>query len=492
MPKNVLLIQPRQTTGWQAHPKVSLPIGLLSVATPVHLAGYRVKIIDQRIEPEWRLHLKHELEKEPICVGISSMTGPQIRHALQVSKIAKEYANIPVVWGGVHPTLLPEQTLRNAYVDVIVQGEGEETFLELVQAFEEHGSPSTVKGVWYKDDGKARCTGHRPFADLNAQPPLAYHLVEPWRYVILKRGRKGLNFITSRGCPYQCTFCVNTPIHKRTWRFMDSKLAVERVREFVEAYRIEELAFSDMNFFTNMQRARDILNGILSENLNIVIPKLSVRADSLSAMSREDFSLMSRAGCRRVTVGIESGSSKIQQLLGKPIDIDHLLEVNQRLKPYPITPVYLFMMGMPTEMVQDLRDSVYLAMRLVEQNTRAVVRFSIYTPYPGTELYDVAMKCGLRVPKRLEDWIPFNYRNASANAPWLADEMRKLMEMIDFCSSFLGKRALAETYSGAGRFMMALRDVYEPLAKMRMKRFFYHFPLEWTIAKRLGLYGKQI
>jgi len=168
------------------------------------------------------------------------------------------------------------------------------------------------------------------------------------------------------------------------------------------------------------------------------------------------------------------------------------LEVNQRLKPYPITPVYLFMMGMPTEMVQDLRDSVYLAMRLVEQNTRAVVRFSIYTPYPGTELYDVAMKCGLRVPKRLEDWIPFNYRNASANAPWLADEMRKLMEMIDFCSSFLGKRALAETYSGAGRFMMALRDVYEPLAKMRMKRFFYHFPLEWTIAKRLGLYGKQI
>ena len=492
MSKNVLLIQPRQTMGWQAHSKVSLPIGLLSVATPVSLAGYNVRIIDQRVEPEWRSYLNIELENEPVCVGISSMTGPQIRYALQISKIVKEQGDIPVIWGGIHPSLLPEQTLRNEYVDIVVQGEGEETFLELVQALERHRSPSTVKGVWHKDDDKMMYTGDRPFSNLDSQPPLAYHLVEPWRYVALKRGAKRLNFVTSRGCPHQCTFCVNTPIHKRKWRCMDSELAVKRVKEFVETYRIGELGFSDMNFFTNMERARDILNGILSENINIAIPKFSVRVDSLSAMSREDFNLLVRAGCTRLTVGVESGSAKVQQLLGKRIDVGNLLEVNRRMKSYPVTPVYLFMMGMPTETIKDLRESVSLATRLVDENTRAAIRFSIYTPYPGTELYDVAVKHGLRVPERLEDWINFNYRNVSPNDPWLETEMRKLIEMIDFCSSFIGKRTFAETYVRPGRFMMALRDGYEPLAKMRLKKFIYHFPLEWTLAKRLGLYSKQI
>ena len=122
MSKRVVLVYPRIIKGWQAQPRVAIPMSLLCIATPVMDGGYDVKIIDQRVEPRWRSVLKEELRKDPICVGVSSMTGPQLRHALEISKIAKEYGNAPVIWGGIHPSLLPEQTLRNDNIDIVVQG----------------------------------------------------------------------------------------------------------------------------------------------------------------------------------------------------------------------------------------------------------------------------------------------------------------------------------------------------------------------------------
>ena len=151
MSKRVLLVYPHIIKGWQAQPRVEIPMGLLCIATAVVQEGYDVKIIDQRIEPRWRSMLERELREDPICVGISSMTGPQLRYALEISKIVKDYGNVPVVWGGIHPTILPDQTLRNEFIDFIVQGEGEETFLELVQALEGKKPLGTVKGICYKD-----------------------------------------------------------------------------------------------------------------------------------------------------------------------------------------------------------------------------------------------------------------------------------------------------------------------------------------------------
>lgn len=491
MSKRVVLVYPHLIKGWQAHPRAAIPMSLLCIATPVIDAGYDVKIIDQRVDPRWRSILEEELRKDPICVGVSSMTGPQLRHALEISKIAKQYGNAPVVWGGIHPSLLPEQTLRNENIDIIVQGEGDETFLELVQALEGNRPLSAVKGIWYKENGQTKNTGMRPFVDLNKQPPLPYHLVDPQHYTRTMFGIEHLNFFTSRGCPYQCTFCINTTFDKKKWRPMDPDLVVQRIKDFVRTYHAKGLVFNDSNFLFDLRRGRLILQGMIRENLDVLISKINIDIHTILKIEEEDFTLLQKAGCRRLPVAVESGSKKIQALLKKPVDIQRLLEVNRNLKKFDMVPVYLFMIGFPTETKEDLNESVSLALRLLDENPKADTSFNIYTPFPGTELFDVTVRHGLRVPERIEDWAAFNYRNLTQGAPWLSAEMRHIVEMLDFCVFFIGKRPFLEPYEKTSPWVSLLCNLYAPLAKMRVKHFWGQFPVEIKLAKLLGLYAKQ-
>jgi anaerobic magnesium-protoporphyrin IX monomethyl ester cyclase len=194
MNKRVILVYPNIIKGWQARPRIAMPMSLLCLATPLMNAGYDAKIIDQRVEPRWESILRQELQKNPLCVGVSSMTGPQLRHALGISKMVKEYGNAPVVWGGIHPSLLPEQTLKNKNIDIVVQGEGEETFFELIQALDGKQPLHTVKGIWYKENDQLKSTRMRSFIDINKQPPPPYHLIDLKNYTRTMFGVEHLNF----------------------------------------------------------------------------------------------------------------------------------------------------------------------------------------------------------------------------------------------------------------------------------------------------------
>jgi anaerobic magnesium-protoporphyrin IX monomethyl ester cyclase len=491
MGKRVILVYPRFLDGWRAQPGLASPLGLLSVATQVSLSGYPVRIIDQRVEPDWRSILTEELAQEPICVGISSMTGPQLQFALEISAIAKRYGNAPIVWGGVHASLLPEQTLQNEHIDIVVQGEGEETFLELVQALDGKRPLSAVKGIWYKENGAIKHTGNRPFVDLNQLPPLSYDLIDPAKYRRVMFGVPQQNFFTSRGCPHQCTFCYNTAFDRKRWRAMEPDLVVKRIKDFVTKYKVQGLIINDSNFFVDMDRGRRILKGIIRENLEIVISKMNIDPGTLIKMDRDDFSLLERAGCRRLSSAIESGSEKIRELLRKSVDVERFLQTNRTLSRTPIVPSYPFMMGFPTETREDVAESISLAFRLVGENPNAGVSFNIYTPYPGTELFDKAVQHGLCAPQRIEEWIPFNYRNLAQNGPWLSKEMRKIVKMIDFCSFFIGQKALVKPTEDTRLGAKVLGKLYAPLARKRASKLWYRFPLEIELARLLRIYGKQ-
>jgi anaerobic magnesium-protoporphyrin IX monomethyl ester cyclase len=489
--KRVVLVYPRYVTGWQVQTRLAIPLSLLCVGTPVSLSGYPVRIIDQRTEPDWRSILTEELAQDPICVGVSSMTGPQLQFALEISGIAKQYGSAPIVWGGVHASLLPEQTLQNENIDIVVQGEGEETFLELVQALDGKRPLSAVPGIWYKENGAIKHTGNRPFLDLNQLPPLSYDLIDLAKYRRVMFGVPHHNFFTSRGCPCQCTFCYNTAFNRKKWRAMEPDLAVKRLKDFVAKYKVRGLIINESNFFVDMDRARCILKGIVRENLGIVISKVNIDGSTFFKLSGDDFALLEQAGCKRLPIAIESGSERIRTLLKKPTDVERLFEINRRLKGTQIVPNFLFMIGFPTETKHDLAESVSLAFRLVDENDRAGIYFNIYTPYPGTELFDTAVKHGLQVPQRLEDWIGFNYRNLVQNGPWLSEEMREMVKMIDFCSFFIGQRPLLQPTEETSRVATLLGRLYAPMARMRAKKLWWRFPVEIELAKFFRIYGKQ-
>ena len=484
----VVLVHPCATIRRSVQPWCDLPLELVAVGSPLARKGYRVRIIDQRVDAQWRETLERELARGPVCVGITSTTGPQLRHALEVSQIVNA-RGVPVVWGGIHATLLPEQTLERPEIDFVVQGEGERSFEELVAALERGGPAGDIAGVWRKDGGRIVHGAPRPFIDLNAEPPLEYDLVDVNRYTRTVFGVKRLSFSTSRGCTFPCAFCYSTVVHQRHFRALAPDIAVEHIKAFTERYSVRGLFPTDANFFLDFDRARAILEGVVREKLDVVFTRLHIRFDTLRRLTGEDLKLFERAGVKCLALGVESGSERIRGLLHKPIDECELHAVNARFRSSPIMPMYFFMLGFPTETRPELKSTVDLFTRLASDNPRAYVSVNTYAPFPRTELFDLAVAEGLVPPARMEDWCSFSYRNLGADGAWLSKPMRRTVAMLDFCSFFASDRGYVTPFKKTHRLATAAARVYAPIARFRMRHLLHHAPIEIAAARTLGLYG---
>ena len=486
---DVVLVQPRLWLNRNPSRRATLPKGLLAVATPLDLAGYRVKIVDQDTEPDWEQTLLDALASRPLCVGVTSMTGPQISWALRASKLVKLKSDIPVVWGGVHASLLPRQTLESPFVDAVVQGEGEETFLELVNALAAGRPLDQVRGVWYKENGQIRQNDARPLIDLGRQPPLSYHLVDLDKHMVSALGRDCLGFETSRGCPHSCAFCYNGSLRRKEWRGLSVDETLLRIRRLVRESGVRGLIFSDDNFFADPHRAYAILEEIVRQDLGIVWTAGDIRLDLLSQLDDDYLRLIVKSGCLSLVIGVESGSQKMVDIMRKGIDVSKAVEVNRRLAGYEIYPRYCFVVGVPGETQSDLAETTSLMLRLMNDNRKAAAGVNLYTPYPGTELLDRSLQHGLAMPGTLEEWIPFTWIRRRPDYPWLSPDMRKLLQMILFCSVFVAGDRNLRIFSDSSPLLSLAARVYSPVAKRKLRMLHYRFLPELRIAETLGYRG---
>jgi radical SAM superfamily enzyme YgiQ (UPF0313 family) len=405
--------------------------------------------------------------------------------------VKERYPDVPVIWGGVHASLLPEQTLENPYLDIVVVGEGERTFLELVKALESGTPLRNVSGICYKENGKVHHTADRPFVKLDEQPPLSYHLINMDHYRRHLFGMDHISFNSSRGCTFRCSFCWDPVMHKRQWRAMDPETVLDQLKRIIQDYDIRGFLFTDDHFFIDMERAFRIIEGILRANFNISISKLQIRADTINRLDKEFLQMMVKAGVKRFSVGVESGSQRMLDLMKKDCSVEDFIEANRKLIPYPIVPVFLFMMGLPTETPEEFAQSIRLAIQLTNENPRAVKTFNIYTAYPGTDLYHLALKLGLKEPQRLEDWASFNFRNIPKASGWIKPKMRKLITGLDFPLMFLGKGHFVTPYKKTNPLVVALARLYYPVARYRIKHLNARIPIETKLVKTFGLFGRQ-
>ena len=489
--KYVILFNPAPRSGFQAHRRVELPLSLLCPATRLDLQGYKIRIIDQFGNPRWEEEMRDALKTKPICFGVTSMTGPQLLRATEASRRFKElYPDTPVVWGGIHASLLPQQTVENPNIDVVVVGEGEETFEDLVHAIESNQPLHTVAGIYYKENGKVKCSASRGFINLDAEPPLSYHLLDINLYRRKLFGIDHITFNSSRGCTFRCSFCWDPVMHQRKWRAMQPATVLDQLKRVIRDYDIRGFLFSDDHFFIDMKRAYGILEQIVRADLNITISKLQIRADTICRMDRDFLDLVVRAGVKRMTVGVESGNQRILDLIKKDVLVEEVIEANRKLAEFPIVPLYLFMMGLPTETPTEFQQSIQLAERLLKENPRAVKTFNIYTPYPGTELYDLTLQLGLKQPERLEDWARFNFRNIPKESAWITKETKQLVENLDLPLMFLGQH-FTDSYRNTNPIISALGKLYSPVARYRVDNMDVRLPLESKIVKALGLFGRQ-
>ncbi|MFI5361366.1 MAG: B12-binding domain-containing radical SAM protein [Elusimicrobiota bacterium] len=415
---------------------VWLPLSVLAVASGVADA-YDVVIVDQRVDSDWRGSLRSALGADTLCVGVSSMTGAQIRHGLEAARLVRESApDVPIVWGGNHPTLAPAQTAEHSLVDIVVIGEGEKTFRALVDALKAGTDWRRVPNIAYKADGGAVVSGDAyDFVNPEEMPELPYHLVDVEEYLagraLFGRPVRSLPFITSFGCPYACTFCCQPVLSNRSWRRMSPELAARRASALADRYGLDAIEFHDEEFFVDRRRGMRIaerIGGAFSWYVQ-------TRMDDLLAM---DLAALEKNGLSAVQPGLESGSDRILKLVRKQETVAQYRAANEALARTGIHTTFNFMMGFPTETPEDLNATVDLALELLDANPNARVSgFYVFVPYPGSELYDLAIKEGFVAPAGLEDWSLYSRQHIAA--PWLRD--RRPLEFLMLTSKLIdGKR----------------------------------------------------
>ncbi|MEW6359780.1 MAG: radical SAM protein [Planctomycetota bacterium] len=470
MANRILLIYPRLDPEGKAHR--GAPLSLLTVAAPLREAGFEVSIVDLRTDPVEAV----KVDDDTLLVGFSVMTGHQIRGALELSKTIRESnPNVPLVWGGWHATLLPDQTIAHPLVDVIVRGQGELTLLELAKVLKDGKSYEGVAGLTYQKDGKPVNNPDREIADINTFPMPTYDLVDMSKHIIRDPdyGAHMIAYLTSRGCVHRCGFCAIRQVYKRKWLDLPVERVLDEITLLLKTYpKANGIYFEDDNFFINRRRAKEILKGILDRGLKIKWTALG-RTDHIVKFDAEILELLRNTGCIQILVGAESGSQEILDLITKDTTVEQTVKAVEILQTYGVEPVLSFMVGFPEE-VEEYDATLNLIKRLKKEWPGIDIKLFFYTPFPGSALYDYALDRGLQPPDKLEDWVEYTMHNV--NVPWVSKKREK--RLLNFLFYF--RHAYPGPTAGMGKRALAT------LCRMRMNLNLFALPWEKKILEALG------
>ncbi len=466
--RRILLMQPAVGEWDDMRTAPSLPLALIHAAS-LAAQEYEVEIFDRRLHrpEEWEAALEARIDDDLMLVGATAFTGPMIQSSIDMCRVIRRARpDIPIVWGGIHASLLPQQTAESELADYVIQGEGELPLRDLARALEIGHVPEGVPGLWYRSRDEGRVVGHAPgaWAKLDDMPPPPWHLVDVERYLPRYQGRKSTYFQSSRGCPLPCTYCYNVVFNKRKWRSLSPEATVRQIHHLVDSYGVEDIYFVDDMFFTNIKRARAIAEALIDVPVTWQVQGVDIMG--MKRMTDDDYRLIVDSGCKRLTCGIESGAPRLREYVRKQGTVEDVVEVTTRLARFPIQLYYSFMCGIPTESIAEVRMTVELIFQLLRLNPNLHVSpLYNFTPYPGTELFDTAVEMGMAAPTRLEDWARFRHEQTN-----LFPERRDFYESLYFTSLFVDHKTRDYDVPWAVRM---LADLYRPVARFRTRHLFF-------------------
>ena len=372
-----------------------------------------------------------------VCLGISCMTGIQIYNALALAKKVRDTnPDMPIIWGGYHPTATPEQTLQNELVDIVVRGYGEITFSELVERLANKQDYKQIHGISFKNNGMVVSTPSRPIPNLNDLPPLPYNLFDVEQF-FTECGDRTLHYISSRGCPHRCGFCADYVIYKRKWNALSAERVLADLESLQKAYNYDSVRFYDSNLFVNEKRIKKICTGLLEKKVNFKWLKCNGDAFGLARYSSDTLRLMSRAGVTNVLLGLESGYQPALDCIQKTATLEDNLEAARRLHENNISIGFSFMFGFPYDLPGEELEKEHKKELAATMNIIAMFSDNyllgdyyllfVFTPYPGVRLFERYKELGYIPPDSLEGWSMVNL-NESNSCPWVAQDLLTLYQ----------------------------------------------------------------
>ena len=425
-------------------------IGIATIAAYLEQNDYKVQIVDA-----YALDLTHEQIKDkissikPSVVLTGSSTATHLNAMKILENTKKIDKSIATVYGGPHVTNSPQTAITKDFVDFLVINEGEITALELLNYITGRDNKKTdeIKGICYMENGSMKFTEKRPFImNLDILPMPAYHLLpmDAYRaYGWLDVGRRFTTVVTSRGCPFKCSFCVSSKNNENFWRQRSAAKVFEEVKLLYEKYNIRHIYFQDDEFCVNHKRVIDLCNMIVDNNMDIFWECLT----RVNHVDEELIKNMARAGCKSILYGVEVGYEDGFKQIQKPITLEMVERAVRMTQKYKIMVKATFIMGFPWESEKELKQTIKFAKKLDADLTF----FNTLTPYAGADIYNDMKRENLIIndedfehhgthgntliktrylsPKEIEYWVGRAYLSMYLRPKYL---FRKLSQMRNF------------------------------------------------------------
>lgn len=433
----------------------AIPLGGLYLADALFKQGFSVAILDGSTE-DTRSRLRNLVGRRTMAIGVSALSGVQLRNALILANnMRRDYPGIPIIWGGSHVTAVPQQTLASDLVDYIVWGEGEVPLPQLLSSIRRGGGGlADVSGIGYKTNGRHYLNPTRGYTALNDPFHLPYHLLDMERYARkLSIGlQRCFSVFSSRGCPFHCRFCSNpsSTWSNRRMRYHPVEHILGDISVLVDQYRADGITFGDENFFVHEKKVVEICQALIAARFGVAF-RAAGRADLLSRLRESTWRLLKDAGFVGIAVGVESGSQRMLDIMGKGTTLAQIRRTDELLTDYGFYKTYNFLTCVPGEDVDDVKATLKLIVELARTSHTSPYPFGTlhkYIPLPGTELYDVAIQHGLIPPTSVDGWANFDFVDfmeaSRVVRPWLGGHMLRFVnranELIeDLNGSFIGR-----------------------------------------------------
>jgi len=426
----ILFINPPFTMygGIKGYGGKSTPLNLAYMAEFLISQGYEnTRILDaEALELSYEEVIKRVKIYDPDIIGFTSPT-PPYQQVMDIARmIKKENPEVKIIVGGPHPSAMPLDTIKEPCFDFVCVGEGEFSMLELVQALDKGKTDfSDIDGILFKKDIKpnGKVIFNKPrklIEDLDILPfpgryLLPYKLYSPPPTKSVS-DKNGTSMVTSRGCPFNCTYCVAKVVWTRRVRYRSPENVVDEMEECIDKYNLAEFNLHDELFTANPKRVIAICDEINKRKLDVAWVCMS-RVDTIQ--SREMLEHMKKAGCGKIMFGFESGSQRILDLMKKGTKVEQAYKAVKLVKEVGIKTSGNFMFGNFGETKETMRKTIDVAKEL---NTDTIAFFQT-SPYPGTEIYYEALKRGyLRKDLKWKDFALLSKDQPTLNLPGLPPE----------------------------------------------------------------------
>ena len=416
-----------------------LPLSILSLAAV--LEGHEeYAIVDGNLDPHPTETLLSILKQKPVeLVAATVMPGPQTVGAVaSCREIRSKFPYVPIVWGGYFASNYTPAVLNAAYVDFAVRGQGERTFLELLEALRGSRDFNDIQGLSYKGaEGETHHNPERPMQSPDEFPWYPYHRILTEKYLLSTfLGRRTAVHQASIGCPFRCNFCGVVTFSGRREK-MESPARTESIlRHLVHRYGVDAIQFYDNNFFLREDHTRELADRLLPLKLRWWCEG---RTDIMMRYSDATFDALRRAGCTMIFFGAESGSNENLKEMNKDLCAEDTLGLASRIRRFGIIPEFSIIFGNPKDPEGDTRDCIRFIRQLKRLNPDAEIIVEHYTPVPQRARMYGGVEDKIQFPTTPDEWANDHWQRFATQkdpqTPWLKPKTKRLIDNFELVVS---------------------------------------------------------